>query len=279
MRRKSFDLAMALGIPAEQQPSTPASNKTKTVTPSAPPLESLPTNDSDYVYFLIVNNASSSGDPIVTKKIACEASEGLRRIVNEKTNCDSKGNHLIRDVSESEFRQFIEFLETKRLQMTDQNHRLQMFSVAKQYNCPEMMIYCLREVDANLNVSNVLTVFRTLWFYGSLSSQKNPYDGKAKSNAKKIVHTPDEYLTFLVYNVLQFINMNAENVLLSDEVDHLGFKEFETIVKQDDLILHSEMVLINALTRWSREECRRRNIELTHENERRVLGELCYAPR
>lgn len=73
--------------------------------------------------------------------------------------------------------------------------------------------------------------------------------------------------------------MNAENVLLSEEIDHLGFKELENIVKKDDLILHSEMVLINALTRWSREECRRRNMELTHENERRVLGELCYAPR
>lgn len=249
------------------------------VTPSAPPLESVPANDSDFVYFVVVGDASASGEPIVARKIACEASEGLRRIVNEKINCDVKGNHLIRDVNETEFRQFIEFLETKQLQLTDQNRRLQMFSVAKQYNCPELMIHCLREVDANLNVSNVLTVYRTLWFYGSLSSQKNPFDGKAKGNAKKIVHTPDEYLTFLVYNVLQFINMNAENVLLSEEIDHLGFKELENIVKQDDLILHSELVVINALTRWSREECRRRNIELTHENERRVLGELCYAPR
>lgn len=248
--------------------------------PSAPPIESVPATDSDYVYFVIVRSASSDGsEPIVTRKAACEASEGLRRIINEKINCDAKGNHLVRDVSETEFRQFIEFLETKRLQFTDQNHRLQMFSVAKQYNCPELMVYCLRDVDANLNVSNVLMVYRTLWFYGSLTSQKNPCDGKAKPNQIKIVHTPDDYLTFLVYNVLQFINMNAENVLLSEEIDHLGFKELENIAKQDDLILHSEMVLINALTRWSREECRRRNIELTHENERRVLGELCYAPR
>lgn len=249
------------------------------VTPSAPPLESMPATDSDYVYFLVLDKRESWSSPIVARKVACEASEGLRRIVNEKINCDAKGNHLIRDVGEVEFRKFIEFLETKKLECVDQIQRLEMFSVAKQYNCPELMIYCLREVDANLMVSNVLTVYRTLWFYGSLSSQKNPYDGKARGNVKKTVHTPDEYLTFLVYNVLQFINMNAESLLLSEEIDHLGFKELENIAKQDDLILHSEMVLINALTRWSREECRRRNIELTHENERRVLGELCYAPR
>lgn len=187
---------MALGIPSEQQPSTPDPKKTKMVTPSAPPLEAVPAHDSDYVYFVVADNSLPNSEPIVARKTACEASEGLRRIVNEKINCDAKGNHLIRDVSEAEFRQLIEFLETKQLQMTDQNHRLQMFSVAKQYNCPELMIHCLREVDANLNVSNVLTVYRTLWFYGSLTSHKNPFDGKAKGNAKKIGHTPDEYLTF-----------------------------------------------------------------------------------
>lgn len=269
---------MALGVVIDES-STSAENNSKLQTPSAPPLDSISTVDSNEIRFVVAIDQYTNSEPISALKIAINASEGLRRIINEKINCDNKGNHVIRDVNESEFRQFIEFLEKKKLNFNDQNHRLQMFNVAKQYNCPELQVYCLREVDANLNVSNVITVYRTLWFYGSLTTQKNPIDRKKNIKSKRISYTPDEFLTQLVYNVLQFINMNAENVLLSEEIDRLSFKELENIVKQDDLLLRSEIVLINALTRWSREECRRRNFELSLENERQVLGQLCYAPR
>lgn len=265
---------MALGINVDDT----SENQSHPITPSAPPLESLGTVDVNQVRFVVALDATTNSQPILAQTAALNASESLRRIINEKVNCDSKGNHIIRDVTEAEFRQMIEFLETKKLQFKDQNHRLQMFNVAKQYNCADMQIYCLREVDANLDVSNVITVYRTLWFYGSLTAHKDSIDRK-KTNFKKGNYTPEEFLTYLVFNVLQFINMNAENVLLSEEIDELRFKEFENIVKQDDLLLRSEMVLINALTRWSRAECRRKNIELTFENERTVLGELCYVPR
>lgn len=266
---------MALGITVEPT----AQNQSAMQMPSAPPLESGGPVDINQIRFVVALDSSTTSEPISAQTEAINASESLRRIINEKNNCDSKGNHIIRDVTESEFRQLIEFLETKKLPLSDQNHRLQMFNVAKQYNCADMQIYCLREVDANLDVSNVITVYRTLWFYGSLTANKDPIDRKTRSNPKKANYTPEEFLTCLVFNVLQFINMNAENVLLSDETDELRFKEFENIVKQDDLLLRSEMVLINALTRWSRAECRRKNIELTFENERTVLGELCYSPR
>lgn len=269
---------MALGIKADedQTSSSPTAKQSQMMIPTAPPLEQ-PSNDNNasYVNFVVVHN-NTNGNPIAAKKSAIDASEGLRRIINENVNRDSYGNYLIRGVDENDFKQLIEYLEKKKLQFKDQTHRLQIFAVAKTYNCPELMIYCLREVDANLNVSNVIEVYRTLWFYGSLTSQKNPFDRKAKG---KRIYTPEEYLAFLVFNVLQFINMNAENVLQSDEIGELTFKELENIVRQDDLLLRSEIVLINALIKWSREECRRKNIELTHENERRVLGELCYAPR
>lgn len=266
---------MALGISVDES----AQNESQTIQPSAPPLESINSVDVNQIQFVVAIDATGHSEPISAQTSALNASENLRRIINEKINCDAKGNHIIRDVTEPEFRQLIEFLETKKIQFKDQNHRLQMFNVAKLYNCADMQIYCLREVDANLDVSNVLTVYRTLWFYGSLTSNKEPIERKTKANMKKANYSPEEFLTYLVFNVLQFINMNAENVLLSDEIDELRFKEFENIVKQEDLLLRSEMVLINALTRWSRAECRRKNIELTFENERTVLGELCYAPR
>lgn len=267
---------MALGITVDD--SAPDPNHSQSIAPSAPPLdESDDPVDVNQVRFVVALDPSTHSQPISAQTEAINASESLRRIINEKTNCDSKGNHIIQDVTEPEFRQLIEFLEKKKLTLTDQNHRLQMFNVAKLFNCADMQIYCLREVDANLDVSNVIMVYRTLWFYGSL--KKDVITRKVKANSKKVNYTPEEFLTYLVFNVLQFINMHAENVLLSDEIDELQFKEFENIVKQDDLLLHSEMVLINALTRWSRAECRRKNIELSFENERTVLGELCYAPR
>lgn len=268
---------MALGISADDAAAN--QNQSNEIIPTAPPLESMGPVDENQVQFVVAVDTSTLSQPISAQTAAINASESLRRIINEKINCDSKGNHIIRDVTESEFRQLIEFLEHKKLEFKDQNHRLQMFNVAKQYNCADMQIYCLREVDAHLDVSNVITVYRTLWFYGSLTSNKDSIDRKVRANTKKTNYPPEEFLTYLVFNVLQFINMNAENVLLSEEIDELRFKEFENIVKQDDLLLHSEMVLINAVARWSRAECRRKNIELTFENERTVLGELCYAPR
>lgn len=272
---------MALGVTVDEPTPNPNLNPNQAITPSAPPLEeSNDPVDVNQVRFVVLLDPSTQSQPIAAQTDAINASESLRRIINEKTNCDSKGNYIIQDVTESEFRQLIEFLEKKKLTFTDQNHRLQMFNVAKLYNCADMQIYCLREVDANLDESNVITVYRTLWFYGSLTSnRRDVIDRKTKINSKKVNYTPEEFLTYLVFNVLQFINMHAENVLLSEEIDELRFKELENIVKQDDLLLHSEMVLINALTRWSRAECRRKNIELTFENERTVLGELCYAPR
>lgn len=267
---------MALGIIVDE--SSSSQNQSNDITPSAPPLETINAVDVNQVRFVVAVDASTHSQPISAQTSAINASESLRRIINEKKNCDSKGNHIIRDLTESEFRDFIEFLEKKKIEFRDQNHRLQLFNVARQYNCAELQIYCLHEVDAHLDVANVITVYRTLWFYGSLTN-KEPIERKTKTNLKKANYTPEEYLTYLVYNVLQFINMNAESVLLSEEIDDLGFKELENIVKQEDLILRSEMVLINALTRWCRAECRRRNIELSFENERTALGELCYAPR
>lgn len=266
---------MALGITEDE---TTSNNKnSKSIRPSAPPLESTPSNDLNQIRFVVTSSPSSISEPISAQKAVIIANQSLRQIIEGKSDCDSKGNHIIRDVNESDFRQFIEFLENKKLEFNDQNHRLQMFSIAKQYNCSELQIYCLREIDDNLNVSNVITVYRTLWIYGSLTQHENSLDHRSKRNIKQI--PPDEFLALLLYNVLQFIHMNAEIVLLSDEIEQLSFKELGNIVKQDDLLLRSEMVLITALARWSRAECRRKHIELTNENERTVLGELIYAPR
>lgn len=262
-----------------QSQSQPNSNPSRlAVAPSAPPPETNRSIDLKNVRF-VVGRGDNASQPIPANITAINASESLRRLINENTQRDTKGNHVIQDVSESEFRQLIEFLEVNKLPFTDQNHRLQMFSVARQYNCPSMQLYCLSEVDANLDVSNVLSVYRTLWYYGSLTSHKDSLQGRCKRNAKPMSYSPDDFLTLLVYNVLQYISMHAECVLQQVGMDALSFKELEKIVKQDDLVLSSEMVLINALTRWGQEECRRKGIELTQENARTVLGEMIYAPR
>lgn len=258
--------------------NTQGSTQNRSPAPSAPPLESMNAVDLAEVQFVVALNETTNSQPITAQTTSINASENLRRIINERKNCDSTGHFIISDLTENEFRDLFEYLENKKLEFRDQNHRLQMYNVARNYKCVDMQIYCLREIDAHLDVSNVITVYRTLWFYSPLTN-KEPMDRKAKTNMKKANHTPEEYLDFLVFNVFQFINMNAETVLLSEEIDDLNYNELENIVKQEDLLLRSEIVLINALARWSRAECRRRNIELTSENERRVLANLCHAPR
>lgn len=161
---------------------------------------------------------------------------------------------------------------------------LQMLELASRFQCRQLEIHCVKELDLNLTIDHVLEVFRALWYYNSITPVKAVEQEKKKRRSRKhdkpeTPVTPEEYFAALLNNCLQMIDMHAEDVFAQEVMVALRFEELEMIVKRDALQMSSETVLLDLLINWSREECLRKNLEVSAENRRRVLGALCYAPR
>lgn len=174
------------------------------------------------------------------------------------------------------------YLETNFVKFDGTRHTLDMLEIASRYRCPDLEIRCVKELDMFLCIRSVLAVFHALWLYNQIIPPQKAKDlqGKQRQKAKEAVaFTPEEYFAALLNNCLQLIEMHAEEVFQQEEMERLTFKELEMIVKRDALQMSSEQVLYDLLVRWSREECLRKNLDITSENRRRVLGALCYSPR
>lgn len=157
-----------------------------------------------------------------------------------------------------------------------------MLEIASRYRCPSLETQCVKELDMFLSTKSVIPVFHALWLYNQIIPPQKAKDlqGKSRQKAKtQLSFTPEEYFAALLNNCLQLMEMHAEEVFGQEEMTRLTFKELEMIAKRDALQMNSEAVLYELLCRWSREECLRKNLDITSENRRRVLGALCYAPR
>lgn len=178
------------------------------------------------------------------------------------------------------FKPLYRFLETKFIKFQDTQHTLELLEIASRYRCPELEVKCVKELDMFLNDKSVIKVFRALWLYNSIIPPVKAKDlrGKSRQKAKEIEYTPEEYFAALLNNCLQLIEMHAETIFQQPEMTKLTFKELEMIVKRDALQMPYETVLYDLLSSWSKEECLRKNIDITSENRRRVLGALCFTP-
>lgn len=166
---------------------------------------------------------------------------------------------------------------------------LQMLELASRFQCRQLEIHCVKELDFNLTIDHVVEVFRALWYYNSITpvkaaaaeqkKKKRRSTGSRKNDKPEAPVTPEEYFAALLNNCLQLIDMHVEDVFAQEVMFALRFEELEMIVKRDALQMSSETILLDLLANWSREECLRKNLELSAENRRRVLGALCYAPR
>ncbi|XP_067643333.1 uncharacterized protein axed isoform X2 [Eurosta solidaginis] len=297
------------------------------ITPTAPPAflmhghtnvsTVVPVIPSPYIDFIVVN-----GDDRYMirceRKAVLENSVELAKLIRAGPNSGRKGdNHFqILNVDKNDFELVIRFLETKFVRYRDHLHILKILELADRFNCPDLVIHCIRELDLQLTSAVVIDIFRSLWFYQSISvpnqhqlgtvitSQDNFVNKKSKrksTNPPPLTNTTsgsasgaggdnttdihpnpftaEEYGMALLNNSLQLIDMHAQLVLTKQQINELRFEELEMIAKRDALQLSSELVLFNCLADWSIAECQRKKLDPTAENRRRVLGPLCYAPR
>lgn len=126
---------------------------------------------------------------------------------------------------------------------------------------------CVEQIDLNLTTSNIFKVLQSIRYLAELTDKPI-----VKPEIQK------DYLDGLLYNVFQYIDMNAEEVLKKGDIGCLSYKEVEMIVKRNH-IMTSEVGVYNFLSEWSRLKCNEKLWDLTFENRRKVLGSLCFAPR
>lgn len=258
---------MAKEIDDPDAPPRRSAAKQPLITPSAPPQH--PTDHQqagNTVTFLLNTTEQISGD----RTAICSASHELSRIINETTPVN--GCYRLGDVNAIELEAIVKFFETNFIKFNDLDDALQKLEFAKRYLCPSLVRRCVKEVDARLTAANVIKVYRTIRFH------------VVSTTPSKVVaiekRTPEECLEALLYNVFQFIDMNASVVLQRDEIldAKLNFTEIEMILRRDALMT-TETDIFNLIANWSRVECQNRNLDLTTENRRRVLGPLSYVPR
>ncbi|XP_073840303.1 BTB/POZ domain-containing protein axundead [Musca autumnalis] len=303
------------------------SNRTVAYAPTAPPYfmrahtnvsTGVPIIPCPYIDFIIVN-----GDDRYMirceRKAVLENSVELAKLIHAGPNSGRKGdNHFqISNVDKHDFELVIRFLETKFVKYRDHLHILKILELADRYNCPDLIIHCIRELDLQLSSATVIDVFRALWFYQGVTPS-NPHQigsvittqelaskkSKRKAHQQAVMNstsanpntvpstnsaqipapnpnpfTTEDYGVALLHNALQLIDMHAELILSKPEMSELRFEELEMIAKREALQLSSELTLFTCLADWSIAECNRKKMDATAENRRRVLGPLCLTPR
>lgn len=260
--------------------------------PTAPPLVQVNgegddfTNADLYVDFLILGNKENYSVR-AEKKPVLDSNTQLAHMINGAVPSATivDGKYVVRDVDKDNFEIFVRYLETKFIKFHSPSHMLQMLELASRFQCRQLEIHCVKELDHNLTIDHVLEVFRALWYYNSITPVKASIVTEQKKKRRHRKNdkpegpvTPEEYFAALLNNCLQLIDMHAEDVFAQEAMLALRFEELEMIARRDALQMSSEMVLLDLLANWSREECMRKNLELSDENRRRVLGALCYAP-
>ncbi|XP_023293311.2 uncharacterized protein LOC111676592 isoform X1 [Lucilia cuprina] len=306
---------------------TITSSRTVSYTPTAPAYfmrahtnvsTGIPIIPSPYIDFIVVNGDDRSMIRC-ERKAVLENSVELAKLIHAGPNSGRKGdNHFqISNVDKHDFELVIRFLETKFVKYRDHLHILKILELADRYNCPDLIIHCIRELDLQLSSATVVDVFRSLWFYQGMTSNNqhqlgavittqdtaaskkikrkalqaaananaNTTNSNTNLNSSNIPapnpnpFTAEDYGVALLNNALQLIDMHAELILTKPEMTELRFEELEMIAKRDALQLSTELTLFTCLADWSVAECKRKKLDATSENRRRVLGPLCLTPR
>lgn len=231
--------------------------------PTAPPLTDNP-SDSSYVDFIILGNKENFS--VRADKLSIiDSNTELSRLVRADKLTITHNN-----VNPNNFELLVRFIETKFIRFPDDYRTtLNILELASLFQCQDLLIACVKELDLKLSIDNALDVFKALRYYNSQATQ-------TANNQPK---TAEDFLNAMFHNSLQFIDQYAAEILTQPDLKTLRFEELELIIKRKALQIPSETIIFDLLADWSSKECERKMIEPSEENRRKVLGGLIYTPR
>ena len=160
---------------------------------------------------------------------------------------------------------------------------LSVIYTARKYMVRGIDKLALMYISKNITSDNVLLVLQTvLVLYDSEQSVEdshtlmfNEVNTVLDENHKIIDHDAIRIKEYC-FNI---IDKNAKKVLESDEVEDISLYLLKAIICRDSLRVPSELLVWQALHRWSHRQCRRKHIPPSHENKRKVLEGAQYGVR
>jgi len=157
---------------------------------------------------------------------------------------------------------------------------LSVIYTARKYMVRGIDKLALIYISKNITTDNVLLVLQTLLvLYDSEQSVEDSTSNEVKTepdDVHKIIDLDAKRIQRYCFNI---IDKNAKKVLEGDEVEDISLYLLKAIICRDSLRVPSELLVWQALHRWSHRQCRRKHIPPSHENKRKVLEGAQYGVR
>ncbi|XP_052812453.1 BTB/POZ domain-containing protein 6-like [Mya arenaria] len=163
------------------------------------------------------------------------------------TIAGDKNTIPVSDVEPDTFRGLLLYIYTDEVKVDDSNVKDLLYA-AKKYAVKGLVEQCLNFLHSSITVDNVCTILEMVHMYNG----KN-IEGKC----------------------ISFVHEHAKEVLKSRTFTKLCQTCVQQIIQSDEMILDEKTVL-EAVLKWAELECRRRNLSVTDENQRTVLGPILY---
>ena len=123
--------------------------------PTAPPLSDLATMNESYVDFIILGNKENYSVRADRLSILNTNTELSRLVKAEKFTI----NHS--NINAGNFETLVRFIETKFVRFSDDvRNTLNILELASTFQCHDLEIACVKELDLKLAVDNVVDVFK-----------------------------------------------------------------------------------------------------------------------
>ncbi|XP_030372726.1 uncharacterized protein LOC115622800 isoform X2 [Scaptodrosophila lebanonensis] len=123
-----------------------------------------------YIDFIVVN-----GDDRYMirckRKSVLECSVELAKLIHAGPNSGRKSdNHFqILNVDKHDFESIVRYMEEHFIRFDDHKHLLKILELADRFNVPDLIIYCIRELDLSISSATALDIFKALWFYQGIA--------------------------------------------------------------------------------------------------------------
>lgn len=123
-----------------------------------------------YIDFIVVN-----GDDRYMirceRKSVLERSVELAKLIHAGPNSGRKNdNHFqVSNVDKNDFELIVRYMEKHFIRYRDHKHLLKILELADRFNVPDLIIYCIRELDLSISSATALDIFKALWFYQGIA--------------------------------------------------------------------------------------------------------------
>jgi len=209
----------------------------------------------------------------------------------------------VKDVDPRAFEILISFMKGGTVKFKSVLTALAVIYAAQKYMVKKIDNIALKFINKNLTRDNVLMVLQHLYVLldkdnpqnspeevlpsappleefldSNLDSFESNSYGSYSVNSLNLVseacyEKPCELVMKRCFNI---IDKNAKLVLESDDFEDVSLELLKHIIKRDSLEIDSELLVLEAVNRWSHRQCRRCHLTINPDNKRHVLQGAQY---